>query len=70
MFNITTVVFDGPSPPLILQMLQEGTPQDQKVMNRLIFRQCVCVYIYISNGVSYCIDPDDGSRAGLQNIGP
>jgi len=27
MFNITTVVFDGPSPPFILQTLQDGTPQ-------------------------------------------
>jgi hypothetical protein len=26
-FNITTVVFDGPSPPFILQTLRDGTPQ-------------------------------------------
>ena len=26
MFNITTVVFDGPSPPFILQTLRDGTP--------------------------------------------
>ena len=29
MFNITTVVFDGPSPPFILQTLRDGTPQVQ-----------------------------------------
>jgi len=27
MFNITTVVFDGPSPPFISQTLWDGTPQ-------------------------------------------
>jgi len=27
MFNITTVVFDGPSPPFISQTLRDGTPQ-------------------------------------------
>jgi len=26
-FNITTVVFDGPSPPFISQTLRDGTPQ-------------------------------------------
>jgi len=26
MFNITTVVFDGPSPPFIVQTLRDGTP--------------------------------------------
>jgi len=26
MFNITTVVFDGPSPPFILQTIRNGTP--------------------------------------------
>jgi len=30
MFNITTVVFDGPSPPCISQTLRDGTPQVQK----------------------------------------
>ena len=29
MFNITTVVSDGPSPPCILQTLRDGTPQVQ-----------------------------------------
>ena len=29
MFNITTVVFDGSSPPFILQTLRDGTPQVQ-----------------------------------------
>ena len=27
MFNITTVVFDGTSPPFISQTLRDGTPQ-------------------------------------------
>jgi len=26
MFNITTLVFDGPSPPFIVQTLRDGTP--------------------------------------------
>ena len=26
MFNITTAVFDGPSPPFIVQTLRDGTP--------------------------------------------
>jgi len=26
MFNITTVVFDGPSAPFIVQTLEDGTP--------------------------------------------
>ena len=26
MFNITTVVFDGPLPPFIVQTLRDGTP--------------------------------------------
>jgi len=26
MFNITTVVFDGTSPPFIVQTLRDGTP--------------------------------------------
>ena len=26
MFNITTVVFDGPSHPFIIQTLRDGTP--------------------------------------------
>jgi hypothetical protein len=29
MFNITSVVFDGLSPPVILQTLRGGTPQVQ-----------------------------------------
>ena len=29
MFNITTVVFDGPTPPFILQTFRDGTPQVQ-----------------------------------------
>ena len=29
MINITTVVFDGPSPPFISQTLRDGTPQVQ-----------------------------------------
>ena len=31
MFNITTVVFDGPSPPFISHTLRDGTPQVQKI---------------------------------------
>jgi hypothetical protein len=29
MFNVTTVVFDGPSSPFISQTLRDGTPQVQ-----------------------------------------
>ena len=31
MFNITTVVFDGPSPSFVLQTLRDGIPQVQTV---------------------------------------
>ena len=29
MFNITAVLFDGPTPPFISQTLRDGTPQVQ-----------------------------------------
>ena len=40
MFNITTVVFDGPSrppTPFISQTLRDGTPQVQRELNFLRF---------------------------------
>jgi len=46
MFSITTVVFDGPSPPFISQTLRDGTPQVQPIFNVQTFFVPVaeCVY--------------------------
>ena len=37
MFNITTVMFHGPSPSFISQTLRDGTPQGQTVLHSLMF---------------------------------
>ena len=40
MFNFTTVVFDGTSPPFISQTLRDGTPQVQ--ISFILFSMKVC----------------------------
>jgi len=45
LFNIITVVFDGPPPPFIVRTLRDGTPQVQTYVS--VMRQhivCMCIW--------------------------
>ena len=44
MFNIATVVFDRPSPPFLVQTLQDGTPQIQTLTyaNKWLGTELIC----------------------------
>jgi len=54
MFNVTTVVFDGPSPPFISQTLRDGTPQVQIIIDNYQYLcNTVCVFDAI-NYLFYC----------------